>query len=171
MKKKAVNKTKEDFLRDVSEATVAILTGTSERVIKHGFERLICNVKTTCVSALDESWGDNGVSYEVMRCAVPTKMMLSFKARLQGTAMWDRFAEECYLRLFYALYKDVMPASSAHETDFKNEMIAECSDARAVKAGIEVAIAAVEKQKAINRARAIKSQTKMKSLLQKLSGP
>jgi hypothetical protein len=154
MKSNKNRKTRDEFLKEVSDASLTVLTSSSQKAVREGFEKLICNVSTKCLSDVDESWGD-GVSYELMRCAVPTKMMQSFKARLHGTAMWEKFAEDCYLRLFYALYKDILPESKP-EFDYKHKRKAECGRMDRLKSDLSAAAAAVESRKAADRAAAVK---------------
>jgi hypothetical protein len=129
-------KTLDEFLAAVGEASEAVLKAESAAAVKRGFEALNCLASTSCVSDTDGSWDDaGGASFELMRCAVPTRLLQAFKARLHGTAHWERFARDAYLALFHALFRDVLPESPlVHDHPHERGAAASCPKVRPGKA-------------------------------------
>jgi hypothetical protein len=135
MNKHPVNKqpkTLDEFLAAVRASALAVLNAESVTSVKRGFEALHCLASTECLSDMDASWdGAGGASFELIRCAVPTGLMQAFKARLHDTPHWDRYARDCYLALFHALYRDILPESPlVHDHGHERAASASCSKVR-----------------------------------------
>jgi hypothetical protein len=90
-----------------------IVTSTCRRQITKAFSQLMCIVDGSCLDDLNKKWPSKyGPSFELGRCAVPSRALQRIKHAHIKTKRWESYVKSAYIELFSTLYKDLSDAVS-----------------------------------------------------------
>jgi hypothetical protein len=94
-----------DFSTDAIEA---IVKSTQKKKILKAFTDLECIATGQCLCDLCPTWGSNqGPTFELARCAIPTRAFQRIKHAHIKTKRWDAYVKGAYASLFKTVFEDI----------------------------------------------------------------